>query len=94
LIRTTPTHPSSVYDCDFESAACSSWNIVPKPELTWTRVQGSTASQQDTHNPDVDHTGNQADGYYLLISPNKTIPFPNVRKKSKPTEFLSLKILL
>jgi hypothetical protein len=76
--RTTPTHPPSIYDCDFESGACSSWSIVAKPELTWTRIQGSTASQDDTHNPIFDHTQNQADGYYLLLTPNQTTPFPNV----------------
>jgi len=40
------------------------------------------ASQEDTHNPLYDHTGNRPNGYYLLLTPNKTIPFPNVKRKS------------
>jgi hypothetical protein len=50
--------------------------------LSWTRVQGSAASQEDAHNPIFDHTVNQAEGYYLLLTPNKTTPIPpNVRRK-------------
>jgi hypothetical protein len=81
--RTTPIHPSTIYDCDFESAACSSWNIISKPELSWTRVQASAAAQDDAHNPIYDHTQNQAQGYYLLLTPDKAIPYPNVRKHLK-----------
>lgn len=81
IIRTTPPHPITTYDCDFESSTCSGWTISSKPELTWTRVQGSVASQEDAHNPVYDHSTNQAQGYYLLLTPNKTITFPDVRNQ-------------
>ncbi|CAF1276484.1 unnamed protein product [Adineta steineri] len=74
---TTPSHPPTRFDCDFESDACASWSIISKPELTWTRAQGVSATQDDAHNPLYDHTGNQAHGYYLLLKPNTTTPFPN-----------------
>ena len=79
---TTP-HPSSIFDCDFESETCASWSIVSTPQLTWTRAQGVTASQYDQHNPFYDHTAYRPNGYYLLLQPNKTVPFPNVRKEWK-----------
>ncbi|CAF0847412.1 unnamed protein product, partial [Rotaria sordida] len=74
---TTSPRPVTAYDCNFENDTCSSWNIVSKPELSWTRVQSLTASQQDAHNPLFDHTGYQSNGYYLLLQPNTSIPFPN-----------------
>ncbi|CAF3894466.1 unnamed protein product [Adineta steineri] len=74
---TTPSHPPTPFDCDFESATCASWSIISKPELTWTRAQGAVATQEDAHNLIYDHTGNQALGYYLLLKPNTTTPFPN-----------------
>ncbi|CAF1538469.1 unnamed protein product, partial [Adineta steineri] len=74
---TTPSHPPTAFDCDFESATCASWSIISKPELSWTRTQGVVATQEDAHNPIYDHTGNQAVGYYLLLKPNTTTPFPN-----------------
>ncbi|CAF3623338.1 unnamed protein product [Rotaria sp. Silwood1] len=80
---TTPPRPVTAYDCDFESDTCSSWNIVSKPELSWTRVQGPAASQQDAHNPLFDHTGSQSNGYYLLLQPNTSIPFPNANISSQ-----------
>ena len=89
--RTTPTHTISIYDCDFESAACPSWTIVGQPELSWTRVQASTVLQDDAHNPPFDHTANQADGYYLLLKPNQALPFFDVRK-TKQMNFSFLKI--
>ena len=81
LSRTTPTHPPSIYDCDFESTNCSAWNIVGTSELSWTRVQGSMAAQADMHNAIFDHTENQANGHYLLLQPNQTAPLSNVTKK-------------
>ncbi|CAF4767198.1 unnamed protein product, partial [Rotaria sp. Silwood1] len=80
---TTPPRPVTAYDCDFESDTCSSWNIVSKPELSWTRVQGPAASQQDAHNPLFDHTGSQSNGYYLLLQPNTSIPFPSTNISSQ-----------
>ncbi|CAF4044180.1 unnamed protein product, partial [Rotaria sordida] len=74
---TTSPRPLTVYDCDFESDTCSSWNIVSKSELSWIRVQATIASQQDERNPPYDHTINQSNGYYLLLQLNKSIPFPN-----------------
>ena len=71
--------PPTPFDCDFESETCSSWNLVSKPELAWTRIEGAVAAQEDAHNPLYDHTSNRAHGYYLLLKPNKTAPFPTVK---------------
>ena len=79
LCRTTPPHPASPYDCNFEKDACPPWAILGKAELLWTRVQGLTASQDDAHNPLFDHTGGQAQGYYLLLKHNQSVALPNVR---------------
>lgn len=78
FVRTTPTHPTSEYDCNFETDQCSTWSITSKPELSWTRVRASQAVQNDAHNPSADHTASQIDGYYLLLQPNTTAPYPNV----------------
>ncbi|CAF3948718.1 unnamed protein product [Rotaria sp. Silwood2] len=83
---TTPPRPISAYDCDFESDTCSSWNIISEPELSWTRIQGPTASQQDAHNPIFDHTKYQSNGHYLLLQSNESIPFPDMNISS---QFLS-----
>ncbi|UJR31098.1 hypothetical protein I4U23_018606, partial [Adineta vaga] len=80
---TTPPHPPTDFDCDFESDKCPLWSITAKPELTWTRVQGATASQDDQHNPLYDHTGNQVQGYYLLLTPTKSTPFPDTNITSQ-----------
>lgn len=79
-IRTTPPRATSPYDCDFETDNCSSWKIISKPEVSWTRVQGLVAAQVDNHNSLYDHTGNQAQGYYLLLQPNASASSSNVRK--------------
>ena len=82
MFRTTPPRPPTAYDCDFETDECSAgWTIKGQPELTWTRTQGATASQVDQHNPLYDHTGNHVQGHYLSLTPTKSTPFPDVRKK-------------
>ena len=60
---------------------CSSWKIISQPELSWTRVEAVTSLQEDSHNSIFDHTEGSLLGHYLLLKPNKTIPFSNVRIK-------------
>lgn len=83
--RTTAPHQPSPYDCDFEIDACApSWNITFRPEISWTRVQGSIVSQQDEHVPLYDHSANNPNGYYLLLKPNIPPNFPSgVNTESK-----------
>ncbi|CAF4619611.1 unnamed protein product, partial [Rotaria sp. Silwood2] len=80
---TTSPHPISAYDCNFENDTCPSWTIISKPELSWIRIQGPVASQQDEHNPLFDHTEYLSNGHYLLLQPNKSIPFPNMNISSQ-----------
>ena len=50
------------------------------------------AAQEDSHNSLFDHSGNQAQGYYLLLKANKTTStLPNVgsMRDVKATTFLN-----
>ncbi|CAF0853287.1 unnamed protein product [Didymodactylos carnosus] len=86
-MMTTPPCLSNAFDCDFENDTCSSWQLTYESELSWTRIQAIEASQEDADNSIYDHTGNNINGYYLLLKSNKTKPFPN---NSVSTQYRSL----
>ncbi|CAF4818291.1 unnamed protein product, partial [Rotaria socialis] len=64
--RPTITNPPGPYDCTFESGICNGWENMANNQFNWTRVQASTVAA-----PEIDHTTNTVQGYFMQADLSK-----------------------
>ncbi|CAM4977745.1 unnamed protein product [Rotaria socialis] len=64
--KPTITNPPGPYDCTFESGLCNGWENMANNRFNWTRVQASTVAA-----PEIDHTTNTVQGYFMQADLSK-----------------------
>ncbi|GFS14361.1 MAM domain-containing glycosylphosphatidylinositol anchor protein 1 [Elysia marginata] len=62
-------HPD-VWSCDFEAEDKCNYEQLQTDQFDWTRYRGRTTTGNT--GPNIDHTTNTAQGYYLYIETSKT----------------------